>query len=425
MTTGSNGGLNAGPGYDAVTGLGTPIANLLVPDLAAYGMATQLAVTDQPPTNVLVGHPFNMVITAEDANGHVDSSYNGSITLTLPANGSIHTGTVTAIHGVARFTDIDIVATATGDTIQATANGLTEATSNSFNVVTALPTGTWQSLAATGSGPSGTIALMLLSDGTVMAQGPASGPAYSPTTTWYQLTPDSSGNYATGNWTQLDSMHEGRRFSTTAMLPNGDVFIVGGEYSTPDPFTNTAEIFDPTANGGAGSWTNVDSVPTPTTNVDLYGTVTGASNASPIVITSPSTYQLQNGQTVVITGVAGNTNANGTWTIAGLTATTFQLVRLEPATAITRAAARGTLTFPSSATTRFRSCRSGPMGSPRSWRGASTIRRRIFSTPRTPRDPSGQRRRPARTSCTTTLAMRRVGSSSPMAAFSATTSSRA
>ena len=89
MTSGNNGSFSAGPGYDAVTGLGSPIANLLVPDLAAYGMATQLAVTDQPPANVTPGDPFNMVITAEDANGHVDSSYNGSITLTVPAGGYV------------------------------------------------------------------------------------------------------------------------------------------------------------------------------------------------------------------------------------------------------------------------------------------------------------------------------------------------
>jgi hypothetical protein len=48
-------------------------------------------------------------------------------------------------------------------------------------------------------------------------------------------------------------------FFTTAMLPNGKVFAVGGEYPS---FSNTAEIFDPLANGGLGSWTYVDSVPT-------------------------------------------------------------------------------------------------------------------------------------------------------------------
>ncbi len=41
ITKGSNGGFKAGPGYDEVTGLGTPKANLLaVPGLVAYGTAT-------------------------------------------------------------------------------------------------------------------------------------------------------------------------------------------------------------------------------------------------------------------------------------------------------------------------------------------------------------------------------------------------
>ena len=36
ITSGSNGGFSAGAGYDMVTGLGSPVANQLVPDLAAY-----------------------------------------------------------------------------------------------------------------------------------------------------------------------------------------------------------------------------------------------------------------------------------------------------------------------------------------------------------------------------------------------------
>lgn len=54
--------------------------------------------------------------------------------------------------------------------------------------------------------------------------------------------------------------------------------------------------------------------------------VTGATNASPIVITVASTTGLANGNYVTVSGVEGNTNANGTFTIAGLTGTTFQLV---------------------------------------------------------------------------------------------------
>jgi subtilase family serine protease len=50
ITTGSNGTYSAGPGYDLVTGLGSPIGNLLVPDLANYGTSP----APEPSSMVLV-----------------------------------------------------------------------------------------------------------------------------------------------------------------------------------------------------------------------------------------------------------------------------------------------------------------------------------------------------------------------------------
>ncbi len=55
------------------------------------------------------------------------------------------------------------------------------------------------------------------------------------------------------------------------------------------------------------------------------GIITSASAASPIVITTPSTAALVNGETVTIAGVTGNTAANSEFTITLLTATTFSL----------------------------------------------------------------------------------------------------
>ena len=58
------------------------------------------------------------------------------------------------------------------------------------------------------------------------------------------------------------------------------------------------------------------------------GAVTGASNTAPLTITTDTkaTGVLVNGSTVVIVGVGGNTAANGTFTIANLTSTSFTLV---------------------------------------------------------------------------------------------------
>lgn len=53
--------------------------------------------------------------------------------------------------------------------------------------------------------------------------------------------------------------------------------------------------------------------------------ITGASNASPIVITAPG-HTFLNGEYVIVAGVRGNTAANGTWIVANKTSTTFELV---------------------------------------------------------------------------------------------------
>lgn len=54
------------------------------------------------------------------------------------------------------------------------------------------------------------------------------------------------------------------------------------------------------------------------------GSITGATNANPIVITSAN-HGLQNGLKVTITGVGGNTAANTTAVVANKTTNTFEL----------------------------------------------------------------------------------------------------
>jgi len=58
---------------------------------------------------------------------------------------------------------------------------------------------------------------------------------------------------------------------------------------------------------------------------DLSGQVSGATNATPIVITASTASGLSSGDEVVISGVGGNTAANGTFFITALTTTTFSL----------------------------------------------------------------------------------------------------
>lgn len=54
------------------------------------------------------------------------------------------------------------------------------------------------------------------------------------------------------------------------------------------------------------------------------GVITGATNASPIVITAAS-HGLETGDRVTITGVGGNTAANGTFIVTKISTTTFSL----------------------------------------------------------------------------------------------------
>lgn len=59
---------------------------------------------------------------------------------------------------------------------------------------------------------------------------------------------------------------------------------------------------------------------------DLSGTVTDATNASPIVITTAANHGLKNQDQVTISDVEGNTAANGQFLVNVLSATTFELV---------------------------------------------------------------------------------------------------
>lgn len=57
----------------------------------------------------------------------------------------------------------------------------------------------------------------------------------------------------------------------------------------------------------------------------LERTVSGATNASPIVITTSTSHLFASGDTVVVADVGGNTAANGTWTITVTGPSTFSL----------------------------------------------------------------------------------------------------
>jgi hypothetical protein len=121
--------------------------------------------------------------------------------------------------------------------------------------------GTWTPLANMAPDPSGIQTLLLLPDGTVMANGgddTSAGEASA--NQWYRLTPDNQGNYVNGTWTTRAPMSIQRQFYTSDVLQNDKVFVYGGEYSGPNlnqNFINSGEIYDILTN----SWSPVQSIP--------------------------------------------------------------------------------------------------------------------------------------------------------------------
>ena len=90
---------------------------------------------------------------------------------------------------------------------------------------------------------------ILLTDGTVLVQDDGCRD-------WWKLTPDNTGSYLKGTWTQIESLPPDYSplYHSTAVLPDGRVIIEGGEYNFLHPaWTNKGAIYDPVAN----TWTPV------------------------------------------------------------------------------------------------------------------------------------------------------------------------
>jgi hypothetical protein len=123
-----------------------------------------------------------------------------------------------------------------------------------------MPSGFWTLLA--NNAPATISTMMLLPDGTVMAQQGGSATSGSlATKNWFQLTPQGfTGNYINGTWSTLHAMNLERLYYASNVLSNDKVFVMGGEYSGPSTtknFTNTGEIYDSVAN----TWSNVANFP--------------------------------------------------------------------------------------------------------------------------------------------------------------------
>jgi hypothetical protein len=134
--------------------------------------------------------------------------------------------------------------------------------------------GTWSSLnhptLSNASSAVGT--MLLLTDGTLMCQD-------SGTPHWWKLTPDITGSYANGTWSNLADGPNGPLYFASAVLRDGRVFVAGGEYNNPNSSRIrqrnpepeeaellAAEIYDPvadtwTAIGTPTGWSQIGDAP--------------------------------------------------------------------------------------------------------------------------------------------------------------------
>lgn len=92
--------------------------------------------------------------------------------------------------------------------------------------------------------------MLLQTNGTVMVQQYQTGK-------WWRLTPDKTGSYIDGTWTQMGSLPAGYtpEYYGSAVLPDGRVIIMGGEYNgVGGPPSNQGAIYNPVTN----TWATVN-----------------------------------------------------------------------------------------------------------------------------------------------------------------------
>jgi hypothetical protein len=105
--------------------------------------------------------------------------------------------------------------------------------------------------------------MLLASDGTVLVH--AVTHIGNGTSRWYKLTPDSTGSYADGTWSQIASMPAGYNpeYFASAILPDGRMIVEGGEYLGGTPaWTNKGAIYNPVNDtwrsvAPPGGWANI------------------------------------------------------------------------------------------------------------------------------------------------------------------------
>ena len=102
--------------------------------------------------------------------------------------------------------------------------------------------GTWRAVATTAPHYNAGV-MLLLTDGTVICKTSSGGTSEG--TRWDRLTPDIHGSYINGTWTTIAAMHDERLYFSSQVLPDGRVYVAGGEYGAGG---YKSEVYDPKTN---------------------------------------------------------------------------------------------------------------------------------------------------------------------------------
>ncbi len=111
-------------------------------------------------------------------------------------------------------------------------------------------TGTWTTVTTTAP-HTNSGEMLVLTDGSIICKTSSGG---SDGTIWDRLTPV-NGSYKNGTWSSLPAMHYPRLYFSMQVLPDGRVYVCGGEYGTGG---NYGEVWDPKTNvwtiTGGATW---------------------------------------------------------------------------------------------------------------------------------------------------------------------------
>jgi len=181
---------SAGTGYDYVTGLGSPMANLIVGSLVGTSTTSSDKLVLTASTAETAGTSFSLTVTAQNSSGQTDTSYTGPIHFTssdaqavLPANPTLTGGTYT-------FTTVTLNTAGSQQWITAT------------DMAKSAITGTLSGISVAPAAPTNLTASAVSSSQINLAWTISSG------ATGYQIQQSLSASTSTG-WTQVGSTSGG------------------------------------------------------------------------------------------------------------------------------------------------------------------------------------------------------------------------